>query len=209
MQIESIRAKSAIPRSALEELFQAFKHNHNVISDAIAQGRYKTYTTASRQVGKYYPCVKMIAVFYDYITKTEIKVECTEFPKKRYGNKKRYRLEYVLYWVDLEDIIKFHTKIHPQNDPETVLDFSIDGVPETKSGGFSFEVLSMHFFNTCRLVYPVLIAKRYHKFAKIDLEDILGTFIRQLNESDLTHRLIVADAPKRSGMFIEYGPNVV
>jgi hypothetical protein len=79
------------------------------------------------------------------------------------------------------------------------VDISIDGVPETKSGGsgISLTMVCLRFFG-CRKVWPWHIIRKTEKGYRLDVETVLRPIVKSLNDLGVTVEVLVADAPMRA-----------
>ena len=78
------------------------------------------------------------------------------------------------------------------------LDFSLDGIQESKSSGLSVDIYSVSF-KGCRTVYPIRIIKAYNKF-KVNEQENIKEVINDINCSKCKLMTCVCDNPKRSNL---------
>ena len=108
-------------------------------------------------------------------------------------------VKYTLYYVSLRDILAAHSKSHPAKVPDTDIDLSCDGVPESKSSGLSLDILSVRF-KSCNNIYSVAILQPAKKGLKMKDEIVLKHFLEEIPSTPLTVKLVIADAPKRASL---------
>ena len=94
----------------------------------------------------------------------------------------------------MEDIIKHHRSVCPHFQKE--LDFSLDGVQESKSSSTSIEVYTISF-HQCRTVYPIRILRPNNKY-KIDEQEHIRKVLNDINDNGCKLNTAVGDNPKRS-----------
>ena len=109
------------------------------------------------------------------------------------------RRDYVLYYASLQDVIKLHKELHPSGPAPTEFDFSVDGIPETKSSGLSIDVLSIRM-TTCRTVYTLAVLQPARKAMQLPDSIVLEHFLDEYRGCGLRVRYAIADAPKRSAL---------
>ena len=101
-----------------------------------------------------------------------------------------------MYYVALSDIKEFHKSIHEEGAPFCDFDLSLDGVPESKSGGRSIDILSLQFDN-CRHVYTVGILQPFLKDIPDKADIALTRFVEDYPNCGLRLRHVIGDAPMR------------
>lgn len=104
-------------------------------------------------------------------------------------------MKYVYYYIDLQDLISYHADLHDA-PVSNVIDLSIDGVPESKSGGRSVDILSVQF-RGCKQVYVVAILQPFVKALPKKVDIVSKMFLRDFPLTCLELRYIIADAPMR------------
>lgn len=166
-----------------------------------------SFITILRRMRSQLPGVDMNWKIYDQEMKIEIIGNGPVFPKKMYGNSKRYVLHELWTSLKLRDVIRFHVSIHEKNKhlymtngkidySKITLSFTCDGVPMAKSSSNSLYVLGVRFHG-CRNVY--LIKTRYSlPNEKKDLEKFLVPFIEECNDLKVEVDKFLGDAPIRS-----------
>ena len=63
----------------------------------------------------------------------------------------------------MEDVVSMHSEKCPSFVRPPHVQMSLDGVQESKSGGYSLDTYSLNF-NGCRNVYPLKLIKPCNKF---------------------------------------------
>jgi hypothetical protein len=156
------------------------------------------FKTIRRRTGFDLPPILLSCSHRDLTTGDIVRVDdVATFPKKKFQDRQRYKLLSEVTSVSLKDLVKFHTRIHPDMNPsQHPITISIDGVPESKSGGLTFDVFSVRF-SGCRNIYPVRIVKT-QKGAKVGFANFVNPVIAEIIECGLSVDYIVADAPMRA-----------
>lgn len=80
--------------------------------------------------------------------------------------------------------------------PNNQVQFSLDGVSESKSTNISLDVYSCHFTN-CKNIYPLKIVRPL-KRKSTNNRDILDTVVDDVQEANLVIEDVIADNPKRA-----------
>lgn len=119
-----------------------------------------------------------------------------KFPKKIVAERRLVK-QYVHYYISLKDVIRYHRKRHATQVQTGILDFSVDGVPESKSGGVSIDVLSVRFPG-CRHVYSIGVLQPAKKGMGLSDSILITKLLSSIRELNLTVRWVIADAPKRA-----------
>jgi len=192
-----LRAKSrhTISEEAAKDLWNFAVTHSEEISNLKDQNRIQSYITSKRQAIKDLPRISIKIVYKDLRTGdilTEDNLD--EFPKSRLMDIKKYKLLYTVTKIDVNELFSKLKHLHDFTKEKIVL--SIDGVPETKSGGVTIEVIAFKF-KDCKTVFPLCILRPEKKY-KISVEDYIGPLLCQLKEASVQISFIVADAPKRS-----------
>ena len=94
----------------------------------------------------------------------------------------------------MEDVKKHHQRVCKQF--HSSLDFSLDGVQESKSSSISADIFTVSFKN-CRTVYPVRIIRPINKF-KYNEQENVKQVINDINASNCCLQTAVCDNPKRA-----------
>lgn len=89
-----------------------------------------------------------------------------------------------------------HSRICPSFTQPAHIQFSLDGVQESKSGGFSLDTYSLNFIG-CRNVYPIKIIRPCNKH-KYDEQRPIHDTINEINRNRLILNDAIFDNPKRS-----------
>ena len=117
-------------------------------------------------------------------------------PTKKYADKGKWQLVSTIARVKVSDVVAFHANQHGGVAPVEV-DFSADGVPESKMSSISFTVISIRFAYGCR-VYPILIGYAGRESRKLDEETLCHQVLLDIKKAGLTVRDGLGDAPMRS-----------
>ncbi len=193
--LSTMQAKRKLSKSAVSDILSALYENQSDLGRDLIAAKPTTFRTfRKRQLAKLTAvkmtvCVENAQGTYSYYE------DCGALPVKQITDKKQ-DIVYILYYVSLLDIVKLHEDLHDATDVSQIIDFNVDGVPETKSGGVSFDVLSIQF-NGCRTVYTVAILEPSKRGIKIDDDLILQPLLSKLEASNLSIRWFLGDAPKR------------
>ena len=98
----------------------------------------------------------------------------------------------------MSDIKETHDKIcHPfQPFQNAHLQFSLDGVQESKSSGVSIDAFTLKF-NECRNIYPIRCVKPYNRI-KYDEQESLAIVLNDIINSNCVIDNAICDNPKRA-----------
>ncbi len=172
--------------------------NKESVCRSLQNGEVDSFSRMRSRVLEGLPAVK-----FDVAVTTAGEVQETwrgllQFPKKKISQG-GYTLVYVLYYFDFPAIVRHHAKLHEGKNVGSRFDLSLDGVPESKSGGVSIDVLSIKYEN-CRNVFTVAIMQPARKGLGLTEEIVLEPVLSRLAETHLSVRRIIADAPKRANL---------
>ncbi len=194
--LSTMQARRKISKSALSDILQTLYENQETLGPDLASAKHATFRTVRNRQLANLPKVKMtVCVEEEGSSEWLFYENCTSLPVKQIRDKKQ-TIVYVLNYLDLRDVVQLHEKIHELSDTSQIIDFSVDGVPETKSGGISFDILSIQFHG-CRNVYTLAILEPTKKGVKIDDDIVLMPLLSEIEESGLSVRWFIGDAPKR------------
>ena len=196
-----LQAKGSVTMTAMTEIISYMVRNKGEIIQGLESGSINTYYRMRTEAESRLPCV------YLNVNVTMAPVDgggeetwtrLRKFPKKRL-ERTGAQLNYTLYYVETSELIAYHERLHGLRYSCNEIDMSVDGIPETKSGGLSVDVLSIRFTN-CRMVYSQAILQPARKAMGIPDNVILEAFLRGLQTCGLRLRRVIADAPKRAGL---------
>ncbi len=194
--IVQLQARKHVSKDFCSQIMAYMCSNSEAISHDLSEGWSKSFSACHRKALRRTPKVRLdvkastcdgLDVYFKGVTK---------FPKKRI-DKRGLKEEYTLYYVSLQDLVEFHRKGHPMGTDDGTIDIAVDGVPETKSGGVSIDVLSVGFPG-CRIVYPLAILRPSRSGMSLPESIIFEPLLRDLTKCSLSVRLVIADAPKRA-----------
>jgi hypothetical protein len=190
-----VRSKHTISEQASKELWDFAISSSEEINILKQQTKIPTYSTVKRKAVLNLPRISIKIVYKNLIT-SEIVTEdnLEKFPRKRLSNVKKYKLLYTMTKINIKEIFSKLKNVHDISNEKIIL--AIDGVPETKSGGVTIEVIAFKFQN-CKTVYPLCILRPEKKY-KINVEEYICPLLRKLEKMSAQISFIVADAPKRS-----------
>jgi hypothetical protein len=130
----------------LQKMAPAFRH---VAEKGI---KFRMYQTVRKQQLQGVPKTTMT---YAHYNRNEAKVitdqGMSKYNRLKYSGEEWVKL-YELTKADIQDVVLFHQRVHGETGrgcPGLHAEMSLDGIPETKSGGVSLDVLSIRF-RSCR-----------------------------------------------------------
>ena len=94
------------------------------------------------------------------------------------------------------DILRTHRQICPSHEEVPTVQFSLDGIQESKSSNTSIDIYCLKF-NKCRNVYPIKLIRPNEKY-KYNEQEEFANFIEDINNSEIIIDTGVMDNPKRS-----------
>lgn len=163
------------------------------------QDKRPCYSTCRRRLQKKLDVQVLLDVKFIKLATDEVCIDrrLEKYPRRKYGKLNEYKRIWQIWRARLLDIVNLHRRIHRDvhnaNFKHVIL--SDDAVPESRSGGVSFTVISLKFRN-CRLVYPLIIGRPNHG-EKVPLSEYYGSLLPQIKECGLIVESVVADAPRR------------
>ncbi len=191
-----LQCKRDVPKAVMIDIIEYLRRNAVVICHALESGELASFRAMRDHATKLAPKVRIDVVCTDREGSEVAFSGLTRFPRKEIGERD-LRLVYALYYCSLSDIYQWHCKAHPDGIASRIIDMSVDGVPESKSSGLSIDVLCVRFTD-CRAIYPLVILQPWKK--KLGGKDALTLkpLLQELEQSGLSVRRIIADAPKRA-----------
>ena len=194
--IVQLQARKHVSKEFCREIMAYMCANGATISRDLTEGWNKSFMSCHTKALSRTPRVRMnVKASRDDGSEVHFK-SVTKFPKKRIS-KRSLQVDYTLFYVSLQELLEFHRRAHPMGANDKVIDIAVDGVPETKSGGVSIDVLSVGFPG-CRLVYPLAILRPSRSGMSLPESIIFEPLLRELTRCSLSVRLVIADAPKRA-----------
>ncbi len=193
-----LQAKREVPIAVFQDLMHYFNENRDVVARALRAGELQNFRTLRDRAARSVPFVRMDAVFKDTNGSTVSYQGLRAYPQKEVANRKLKR-QYVLYYVSLTAVINFHMELHPEDPVPAFFDLSVDGIPESKSGGRSVDVLSIRFAG-CRTIYSIAILQPDRRGMSLSDDLTLTHFLREYPAAGIPLRYVIADAPKRAAL---------
>ncbi len=196
-----LQATREVPKAVLSDIVSFLRRNSSDIASVLQNNELPSFKSMRSRIEKRIPPIKINVSCIDATGASVMFENRRKFPKKEIMEK-NLRIQYTLYHVSLKDIRQWHIDAHPKKNSDTLskqFDLSLDGVPESRSSGLSIEVLSVRFIN-CRNIYTVCILQPARK--RLEKKDaiVLKPFMDEYEESGLTMRYVIADAPKRASL---------
>ena len=193
-----LQSRREVPMAVVSDILEYITHNKEVFAESLLSGSLPTFRQMRVRAMKTVPCV-----FMDIVCKSpngdEVRFDgVAAYPKKEIA-RRGLRKEYVLYYVRFEDVVQFHGELHEDCDTPTHFDLSVDGIPESKSGGCSLDVASIKFSN-CKTVYSLAILQPDRRGMGIPESVTLQRFMNEYHGVGLRLRYVIADAPKRAAL---------
>ncbi len=194
--VVKLQARGKMSKAAATKLVAFMRKNNESIGQGLINNELPSFKTLHAKELRRVP-ERYLDISCDGPDGKEVKLEgLKKLPRKKL-KRERLQLRYELSYVSLLDVYKLHQDLHSEKAVAKTFDFSIDGVPETISGGVSIDVLSVHFVG-CRNVYIVAILRPKRKGMALSDSIILERFLQDISRSDLAPRYCIADAPKRA-----------
>ena len=144
------------------------------------------------------PEVQMKFVYLNKNTRAIEVVHSKTSPDHKY-NQSCYEKLYEEAHISVKDVIQTHKlycPTHAKLETHPPIQFSLDGVQESKSSSTSLDVYSIKFLN-CRKVIPVKIVRPTNRY-KYDTQEEIKNMISDINENGLSIDTAIFDNLKRS-----------
>ncbi len=196
-----LQARREVPKAVMSDIVSYLRKNRSAMASVLEKNELPNFRSMRGRVENRMPPIRMDISCSDVTGASVMLAQRKTFPKKEIL-RKNLRVQYTLYYVSLKAVRQWHIAAHPKKRPEALskqFDFSIDGVPESRSSGLSIEILSIRFVN-CRNIYTVCILQPARKRLENKDAIVLKPFLDELEESGLTVRYVIADAPKRASL---------
>ena len=194
----SIQARREVPKQVMSDIVAYMVEHRDDLLETFQAGELQSYNQMQRESRRDVPTSYVTVAVQKPGAGEELWQRKRVYPKKRIAEG-GYTVNYVLYYCDVKDIVDFHNSLHGTPVKSKVVDMSLDGVPQSKSGGISMEVLSVRFIE-CRTVYTVAILKPMRKRMGICDDVILEPLLEGERLGHVEIRRVVADAPKRASL---------
>ena len=197
----TVQARHGVSQRALQELIDVFRNNLEVSFGAMRDGRLKSYRWIRRKHVRDLPSVYVTCVCFredDDDPSECVRIDAEDHFPKKVLMERGLTLDSLIYRLRLSDVMDVHRHLHDGAFDFGEVDLALDGVPASRSGLHSFDFLSVQFVG-CRSIYLVGVFEPFRKRAGRNIEDeLLSSFLQDLNENGLQLRYFIADAPKRS-----------
>ena len=206
-RLVTMQTMNVLSKSSCQHIFSLLQNN-SVMLSRMLPGWSGCFKSARRRVQALVPPCRIFVVGHDKDGLERTLGPCKAFPKKNVLEEE-ITVEYTLYLCRLADIIALHAHLHglhDEHDRVAEFDLGLDGVPESKSGGVSIDVLSARFVD-CRSVYTLGVLRPRRTGLNISdaviLREVIGDYksmmegnTRTVNVAKL--RYVICDAPKRA-----------
>ena len=193
-----LQAKRDVPVAVVSDILDYINDNKELFSEVLLAGELPNFRTIRARAVRQVPTVLMDVAFRDSAGEFVMFPSLKSFPQKEMAQRCLKR-EYVLYYVSPEKVLEVHKSLHPDSAAPRFFDLSLDGIPESKSGGRSVDVLSIRY-DGCRAVYSIAILQPARKGMGLPDDTILAPFLAEYDGSKLPLRYVIADAPKRAAL---------
>jgi len=197
------KVEHMISDKAAAAMWSFIMANHEVVGEAIQEsGRAPLYSTVKTSVLDDVP-IPLLDVCHKNLESEELIYDTNlrEFPWSKYRSRK-WQTEWENWNISLQSVLDMHLR-NPNHSRPNEVDFSIDGIAMSKSGGKSMDIVSVTF-PECRNVYIVktIITRKKRKYekAKMKLMNVveeLAQYMVELNTLGIKLRRVVCDGPKR------------
>ncbi len=196
--LAGLQAKRDVPVAVVCEMLDYMNENREVFAAALLSGQLPNFKTIRNRAARNVPRVLMDVAFRDS-TGSLVTYEAREhFPQKEMLERNLTR-EYVLYYVSPAAVLDYHRRLHPDVDSPEFFDLSLDGIPESKSGGRSVDVLSIRY-SGCKTIYSIAILQPARKAMGLPDDLTLSHFLPEYDGDSVPLRYVIADAPKRASL---------
>ncbi len=192
----ALQANKKLSKTVAAKLVRYMQENSEVIGKGLLDSELKSFYAIRTEELRHVPSLKIDVMCKDSSGNEVLFENRSKYPKNVI-NARQLQLVYELTYTTLANVATFHASQHPHVACTDVIDFSVDDVPETISGGVSISVLSVQFTN-CRNVYTVAILRPARSGLGLSETIILKGFLREVKAGILKVRHGIADAPKRA-----------
>ena len=193
-----LQCRRGVPEKVMRDLVDYLQKNASAVSAALTDKTLPNYRTMRRQAAIHKAPTVKVDVQFEEEGMTKKFMCLKKFPKKILSTP-GIDHKYTLYHVAIQDVVALHGLLHPSGKSVKELDLSVDGVPESKSSGRSIDILSIRFVG-CRAIYCMAVLQPTRRGLGVPDGVILEHFLRELSESTLSVRRVIADAPKRASL---------
>lgn len=100
--------------------------------------------------------------------------------------------------MDLDEVRMYHKGKHLDQPIPTMVEISMDAVPESKNSKTSLTVISVRFSGQCRKVYPISVGLGGRRKGSLDEIQMMQDVVEQMNKYNIDLRFVTADAPMRA-----------
>lgn len=191
------RGRSVMGKEAFKGLWSLLHRNRDILSGAIASDSLPTAYEINKRLEKFLPPIYMDVAAFTREGEEKYWSGVQVFPKKEILSN-GYQVHYTLTYVHVQDVIQFAQKLH-RSPLQLKCDLSVDGIPESKSGGVSLDIVTMRFID-CSNVYPLAIMKPGKTAVRVKESIVLDRPVQEIAQAGVEVRAWVADAPKRASI---------
>ncbi len=191
-----LQCRRGVPEKVMRDLVEYLRANGPTVADALLTKTLPSYRAMRRQAAQSQAPTVFLDILYEKDGRITKMSNLKTFPKKHLATS-IVDHKYTLYHVKLKAVLALHQFLHPDCQMPDALDISVDGVPENKSAGRSVDILSVRFVG-CRAIYCLAVLQPTRRGLGIEDDVVLEHFLRDLQESGLRLRRVIADAPKRA-----------
>ena len=192
-----LQAKRDVPIAVFYDLMKYFDENKSVVAAALSAGELSNFRTMRARAARSVPAVLMDVHFTDDCGRSVSYQGVKSYPQQE-AAARNLRRQYVLFYVSLNAVISFHHDLHADEQPD-YFDLSVDGIPESKSGGRSIDVLSIRF-QGCKGIYSLAILQPDHRGMGLADDIVLRHVLDEYDPAVVPLRFVIADAPKRAAL---------
>ncbi len=194
----NIQARREVPKQVMTDIVAYMLREKDTVTAALQSEELTSFSHMQKVCCRDVPANYVTVSLTNPRNEEELWERLPRYPKKKI-NDGGYVVNYVLYHRDINELVDFHNANHAPGTFANVVDMSLDGVPQSKSGGISMEVLSVRF-NNCRTVHTVAILRPMRKKMGLSDDIILKPLLEGERQGIVRIRRVVADAPKRASL---------
>ncbi len=196
----ALQARREVPFRVMIDIVEFLRSRSKEVGEVLHAGALPAFRVMRERAVKQAPKVKVDVLCEDEEgDKVEFKA-LSRYPRKEVRERNLVP-QYSLYYVSLADVWNWHAASHKEKGSlvSRVFDVSLDGVPESRSSGLSFDVLSVRFTD-CESIYSIAVMQPGKKGMGSMDSITIQHLLQDLSQSDLRIRYVIADAPKRASL---------
>jgi hypothetical protein len=195
--LAGLKAAHQVSHGTILKVYQFIKTNAQALAEADRKGLLPSMSTLRRQLKKNLP---QTLVTYTYLDNGVEKTVFGAATLPRWLALDRLKLLRVRASIDLKELFKFYSELHPpwegQDLVNQTIELSADGVTESNSGQHRFYIISLAF-SRCKAPLPWHVWE-FRSQTGPTLNELFAELVNEINNAGVQVSLIVVDGKEQN-----------